>query len=64
MAHYLKGKTTAGLESAAEKQSDRNSVFPIVFLSIATLALHARGLSNTFVTDDESEVLKDPASSA
>jgi hypothetical protein len=46
MAHYLKGKTTAGLESAAEKQSDRNSVFPIVFLSIATLALYARGIQH------------------
>jgi protein O-mannosyl-transferase len=52
-------KTPRVAGHAAEIRSAHTTALHLLFLSTATLALYARGLSNTFVTDDESEVLND-----
>ncbi len=58
MPHRPTKNPPARPEAAAGARSDGTTALHVLLFSAATFALYARGLSNTFVTDDESEVLK------
>jgi protein O-mannosyl-transferase len=59
MSYRRTKKVPAHAKAAAGARPDRTTARHVLLFSVAAFALYGRGLSNTFVTDDESEVLKD-----
>jgi protein O-mannosyl-transferase len=59
MSRHRAKRIPKAADRAAEIRPNHTTALHLLVLSAATIAIYARGLSNTFVTDDESEVLKD-----